>query len=361
MKTELLYSMICPVCHKGFKLKVFREKDKEIEEGILICSCGQFFPIVNKIPRILIGGLRVVLYNDFPEFFLKYKKFLPNENILKKNNEMEILQKRKTLQSFGYEWNKFSETLKEWKENFNFYFEPLKNFNLLKNKIILEAGCGQGRHTHYVAELAKEVISIDASKAIDVALYNTKKFNNIHFIQADIYNLPFKKNFFDFIFSLGVLHHLPRPEEGFKKIVEFLKFNGNVLIYVYHSFPKNDFRYYGLKLINIPRSLTVKLPFSILYLFCWPIALLLYSIFVLPYKFLSNFLKIKKIKKINWPFNLYSVYPFYVLLNDTFDRFSAPIENRYSKKQVLDWYQRAGLRDIKILKGWRILGKKVNF
>ena len=62
-----------------------------------------------------------------------------------------------------------------------------------------------------------------------------------------------------------------------------------------------------------------------------------------------------------WPLAGYEEYPFQVILNDTFDRFSAPIENRYSKEQVVNWYNNASLEDVNILggSGWRIVGKRI--
>ena len=36
----------------------------------------------------------------------------------------------------------------------------------------------------------------------------------------------------------------------------------------------------------------------------------------------------------SWPLSIYTKYPFNVLYNDQFDRFSAPIEKRYSEAEV---------------------------
>jgi SAM-dependent methyltransferase len=246
--------------------------------------------------------------------------------------------------------------INEWKDNFDFYFQPVSNKNkFLNDKNVLEVGCGKGRHTFYIADIAKNVIAVDFGRAVDVALLNNKNKKNIHFIQADIYNLPFKNNSFDFVFSLGVLHHLPTPEQGFKKLVDLLRNGGGILVYVYHSFPKTTFKYYLLRFVNFFRNFTTRISHDLLYILCYPIAFFSYIIFVLPYK-----LFFKKIIKNGWPLGLYSNYPFEVLLNDTFDRFSAPIENRYSKEQIEKWYQNSGLKEIVVLGGggWRIFGVK---
>lgn len=353
MKRNLLNYLVCPACKKEFNLKVFKEEDSEVKEGLLLCSCGQFFPIENFIPRILLGDLREMIYLQFPDFFLKYKDSLPKEKInfqIKK----EAQKKKETSNSFAYEWEKFSEMIKEWKENFDFYFQPIENKDYLKEKTILEIGCGKGRHTFYAKDFAREVVAVDLGKAVDVAFLNNKNSQNVHFVQADIYSLPFRSNFFDFVFCIGVLHHLPTPEQGFRKLVNVLKNSGGILIYVYHSFSKKTFKYYLLKFANFFRYFTTRIPHKILYILSYPIAFLTYLVFILPQKLLF------KNKKSNWPLAGYIDYPFSVILNDTFDRFSAPIENRYSKEEILQWYQRANLKDVKILggSGWRLFGKK---
>ncbi len=322
MKKSLLNIICCPICKGNFSLKVFSEISGEVKEGQLLCNCGQSFLITSFIPRIILDKLSI--------------------------------KKRETAESFAFEWQKFSQMRDEWKKNFDFYFEPAGNFPS-KNQIALEVGCGNGRHTFYAGKKFKELVSVDLGGAVDVAYENNKNQQNVHFVQADVYNLPFKENYFDFIFSIGVLHHLPDPEAGFKKFIFHVKQEGGVLIYLYHSFSKTTFKFYLLAAVNYFRKITVKLPHKILYLLCYPIACLSYIILVLPYKFLfKNFIK------SGWPLGAYADYSFFVLLNDTFDRFSAPIENRYSKEEVLRWFTKYNFKNIKIMggTGWRAFGIK---
>lgn len=354
MKEKLLNFIVCPKCKEGFSLKTFESLNGEIKEGLLVCKCGEFFPITNFIPRILTGDLRLMLYDQFSEFFSKYKDALPKEMVTHLVTK-ESKKKRDTSESFAYEWKIFSGMLKEWEDNFKFYFEPVKNLSFLKNETILEVGCGKGRHTFYASDLAKEVIAVDFGGAVDVAFSNNKDKPNVHFIQADIYNMPFKERYFNFVFCIGVLHHLPTPEQGFKKLVDLVKDGGGILIYVYHSFSKKTFNYYLLTVVNFFRRFTTRLPYEILHLLCYPIAWLSYIILIFPYKMFF-----KKFIKKGWPLGAYSDYPFQVILNDTFDRFSAPIENRYSVGQVKAWYNNASLKNITILggSGWRAFGEK---
>jgi hypothetical protein len=60
------------------------------------------------------------------------------------------------------------------------------------------------------------------------------------------------------------------------------------------------------------------------------------------------------------PLGQYLDYPFTVLWNDQFDRFSAPLEKRYRRLEVEGLLRSAGLEDIRILGGygWRAAGRR---
>ena len=49
-----------------------------------------------------------------------------------------------------------------------------------------------------------------------------------------------------------------------------------------------------------------------------------------------------------WPLSIYVKYPFNVLYNDQFDRFSAPIEKRYSQAEVATMLEFVGLHNVRV-------------
>jgi len=55
----------------------------------------------------------------------------------------------------------------------------------------------------------------------------------------------------------------------------------------------------------------------------------------------------------------YANFPFRVCVNDQLDRFSAPIENRYTKEEVAEWLGRAHLEKTRVNSayGWVVTGK----
>lgn len=83
----------------------------------------------------------------------------------------------------------------------------------------------------------------------------------------------------------------------------------------------------------------------------------LYAGVVTPYKVLSRFGPTRALAE-KMPLRIYADYPVRVIVNDQFDRFSAPIENRYRRDEVAGWLARAGLvePDIRPGYGWRAVG-----
>jgi hypothetical protein len=101
------------------------------------------------------------------------------------------------------------------------------------------------------------------------------------------------------------------------------------------------------------------MPHRLLLALCHPLALGAWFSFVLPYRVLSRSRACP-----GWaralPLKAYADYPFTVLLNDQFDRFSAPVERRFSRAQVRQWLERAGLQNVTVMpfSGWLGHGRK---
>ncbi len=100
---------------------------------------------------------------------------------------------------------------------------------------ILEAGCGIGYWVFWLSEQGHEAVGIDISdKAISIAKNYAKK-NNIKacsFLNADVRTIPFKKNYFDYIFSFGVIEHFKDPSSILSEFYRVLKPGGKIFISV---------------------------------------------------------------------------------------------------------------------------------
>ncbi len=333
MKKLLQDLLVCPKCGDSLTVKPNRQEGANIIEGQLNCRCGMVYPIVNSIPRILSSNFE-------------------NEPVTVKK------AKEKTQKSFGYQWTEFSKMSNDFKKNFFNYIKPVKASFFL-GKFGLDAGCGFGRHLFNAAQLGAEMVGLDMSAAIDSSYKNTKHLNNVHLVQADMYFPPIQIKSFDFIYSIGVLHHLPDPEAAFKKLLTLLKPNGAIFIWVYSK--KRKITNFFLEIL---RKITTRMPFWLLKALCFAASIFEWIFLIQPYKLFQKLPGFKWIAdKLIFPhIKLYAQYPFQVVYADWFDRLSAPIRFYYNEKELLGWFKRAGLVNIKIsptgLYGWRGYGEK---
>ena len=179
----------------------------------------------------------------------------------------------------------------------------------------------------------------DLGESVEVAYKLTKKLSNICIVQADIYNMPFK-NVFDFAYSIGVLHHLPKPKKGFLQLKKILKRDGKMLIWVYNR--RNNLR--AIYIYEPIRAVTRKIPKPILLRLCYIPAFIVHLINYLTHLF--NLIGAEKIaKKI--PFYYYANFPFNMKLNDAFDVLATPKSNYFLVEEIEDWFKKANYKNIK--------------
>jgi SAM-dependent methyltransferase len=340
----------CPVCRGALDVTWFDDS-----AGLLRSRCGLWFPIVDGIPRIFVGEMRTIYRTDFADFLRRHQ--LSDDGVTPPSAETQ--QKLATRESFGFEWTHFSEMLPEWEENARFYFEPLGE-GALAGALVCEGGCGKGRHTHWALKAGARVVAVDFSRAVEVARANCKGLAGERlFVQADLMALPFADETFDLAYSLGVLHHLPAPETGFRRLTALVRPGGRVLIYVYHALEGQPVKRALLKMVDGVRRVTTRLPHRVLLPMTNALGYGLYAGVVMPYRVLSRFTATRPLAE-KLPLQIYARYPVRVIINDQFDRFSAPIENRYRRAEVAQWLERAGLTDTRILAGagWRAVGQR---
>jgi SAM-dependent methyltransferase len=112
--------------------------------------------------------------------------------------------------SFSEEWQEYSAILPEHDAEFQAYFD-LVDLADLRNSLVVDLGCGSGRWSAKLAPHVGTITLVDFSDAIFVARDNLSDAPNAVFFRGDVTNLPFADDSVDFLFSLGVLHHLDRP------------------------------------------------------------------------------------------------------------------------------------------------------
>ncbi len=203
MKEKLLDLLACPTCGGDILLAYASKYDgNEILDGVLTCKkCEREYKIVRGVPRFADLG------------------------------KIEA-DKAATAGNFGWQWKNFTQEDERYSEQLQGWLQPVKP-EFFAGKVVLEGGCGKGRHTKLAAEWgAKEVVGIDLGEAVESAFDLTRDLPNVHIAQCDIFKLPLKKAF-DYAFSVGVLHHTPDPKRAFLSLAGKVKKGGHISAWIY--------------------------------------------------------------------------------------------------------------------------------
>jgi SAM-dependent methyltransferase len=252
---------------------------------------------------------------------------------------------RSTVDSFGEEWNRFGNFSEaEIKRAGDQYFDIVTDKMLNKDSACLDIGCGSGRWSKYISSRAGFVEAVDPSNAVIPAVKLTQSCGNVRVTRAGYGCLPFEKESFDFVFSLGVVHHLPDTQAAISEAASMVKKNGWLLLYIYYSLDnRSAFYRFIFRCSDIVRRVISSMPQFLKNFFCDLIAVFVYIPFIGISKFVKLFSSSLAAKV---PLSYYADKPWKVIRNDSLDRFGTPLEKRFSKKEIEDMLTKAGMKDI---------------
>lgn len=283
------------------------------------------------------------------------KHFVIKENVIHFGDSPPNL----TAKNFGYSWKTFSHSLPEiYEKQFLDWIHPITK-DFFKDKTILDAGCGKGRHLLCAGQFgAKQVIGVDLSEAAYLAAKTTEHLNHVQVIRGDLYHLPLKAEF-DYIYSIGVLHHLPDPKKGFLSLVQKLKPGGTISAWVYGK-ENNDWITNYLNPLR--KNVFSQIPFPLLRGISAGMAGTLYS----GLKALYSPARENPALKKRLPYSDYlcyiSPFPYKEISSIVFDHLVAPIAFYISKEEFESWFQEAGLVNVTIQwhnqNSWKGSGEK---
>lgn len=267
-----------------------------------------------------------------------------------------------TVDSFGQEWSKFNYFDEEEIESIGKEYFDIVGNEMLKGKYVLDVGCGSGRWTKYVCQKAAFVEAIDPSSAVFAAAKLLKEQKNVRITQAEAEAIPFKDETFDFVFSLGVLHHIPDTAKALENCVHKVKKGGYFLVYLYYALDNRGFLYKTLFYIsNLIRRIVTILPSVIKKVVCDILAIIIYMPFILLLRLVKAIFPGKAWYK-SIPLAYYVDKSFNVIRNDALDRFGTPLEQRFTKEEIEAMMKKAGLDNIVFSENapyWHAIGQKI--
>ena len=233
------------------------------------------------------------------------------------------------LQSFGHQWTHF-DVAHDDEDRATFEAKTGVSISELAGKRILDAGCGGGRYAKICGEAGATVFGADHTRAVDKAAQLCGQLRNVQFVQADLKHLPFEPASFDFVFSIGVMHHDAHTRSVFDAVAKMVKPGGRYSVWLYR---RNQ---WWQEIINSAlRSITTKLPSSALMPFCH-IGAILGGIPVIN-RTLNKFVN-------------FSAHPSYEnRVCDTFDWWAPQYQFHHTVDELSIWFHEAGFSELTVL------------
>ncbi|MBW2097180.1 MAG: class I SAM-dependent methyltransferase [Deltaproteobacteria bacterium] len=249
---------------------------------------------------------------------------------------------------FGEEWSRYDQSgvsRQELKRLFDAYFSVFPWEGLTKNAIGFDIGCGTGRWAAFVAPQVGLLHCIDPSrKALDVAKMNLQEFSNCRYHLASVDEIPLPDSSADFGYCLGVLHHTPDPIAALNACTAKLKAGAPFLVYLYYAFDNRPVWFRAIwRLSDFLRRVISRMPYSWRYAASQAVAAFVY----LPMSRFGLFLEKSGAKIDSFPLSYYRRSSFYIIGNDSLDRFGTRLEHRFTQTEIRHMMAKAGLEDIR--------------
>lgn len=267
-----------------------------------------------------------------------------------------------TVVGFGEQWQIYDQSglsPEERIEHFERYFRLFPWAMLPVDAQGFDLGCGSGRWASVVASRVGKLHCIDASaEALAVARTNLATLTNCEFHHASVDAIPLPDESMDFGYSLGVLHHVPRPPEALRGCVTKLRKGAPFLLYMYYAFDNQPGWYQAAWRVSdrlrrvicrLPRTAKVAVTMSIAATLYWP---------------LSRAARLAE--RAGWnvksfPLSAYRNTSFYTMKTDALDRFGTALELRFTRSEIHDMMIKAGLTDVRFSDGapyWCAVGSR---
>jgi SAM-dependent methyltransferase len=262
------------------------------------------------------------------------------------------LQER-TIRAFGRQWTAFP-------ENRGYYASvslledicaPLLDVRELTDKRVCEIGSGSGRIVEMLLTAgAANVLAIEPSEAFAVLQENIRHHGSrVQLLRATGEHIPCGANF-DFVFSIGVLHHIPEPEPVVQAAFRSLRPGGKLLIWLYGKEGNSLY----LSVVRPLRVLTSRLPHRLLWL--------LACLFDLPLRAYLRLCRVLPLPMHQYLIQVIGRFEPAERRLVIFDQLNPAYARYYSKSEAYQLLEQAGFQDIRLHHrhgySWTMVGTK---
>jgi len=313
LNTSLSLPLVCPECRAAL--------ETEAGDSLRCPACARRVPVRDGIPR-----------------------FVEPEH----------------LASFGLQWNRY-EVAHDDEDRVTFQAKTGVAVETLDGLRMLDAGCGGGRYCRVAGEAGADVVGVDHTPAVDKAaklcaelrigwpgldrretphaatadedlrsLTLPARRGSVCFLQADLKKLPLEEASFDFVFSIGVMHHDADTRAVFDAVAKMVRPGGRLSVWLYR---RNQWWQEAIN--TLLRRRTTRMPPEKLERWCRLGAWL----GGIP---LVNRTLNKVVNFSNHPCRENRIC-------DTFDWYAPQFQHHHTTAELCDWFRAAGYDDLTVL------------
>jgi SAM-dependent methyltransferase len=206
-----------------------------------------------------------------------------------------------------------------------------------REKAVLDAGCGVGRHVRIVASVAKHVTGVDLNST-NSAKANLQGLENVTILEGDI-ALYEQDTPFDVVYCIGVIHHTDDPDRTFDNLYKLCNEGGLLILWCY-SVEGNQIVRLSVEPVRLLflRFLPRRVLMGISYLTAALLYLLMRTIYRLPSHFLPYYEHIHNLHTLSFKTQVINV----------FDKFNAPRTEFVSEDRIRGWFNEERFEDVSI-------------
>jgi SAM-dependent methyltransferase/uncharacterized protein YbaR (Trm112 family) len=333
MKSWVVDLLRCVACGSSVTPAAFEQNaNGDIVSGVLQCrgaACGGWYPVVRGIPRMLPPDLRPDLTRAFvEEFRAALEAHAIGLGAAATGVPDALLDlKHHTIRNFGFEWIEYARF--GWDDPVHniayeealFRRKALLEPDEIRGKLVLDAGCGNGRYTHWAAQYGARVIGVDLGDGVESAAANTRELPDVQIVQGDIFRLPFASATFDAAFSIGVLMHTGNAKRATTSLASLVRPGGTLTV---HLYGKGNFIYEA-----VDRALRK-----------WTTRLSVESLMKVTRRFYAVHQRLER-RRLAFFVNRFvriGSHPHII-----FDWYAAPIATHHTYREVFGWFKELGL------------------